>query len=86
MGFQLRRVQQGLAPLDWKAMALEGAGVREIRIHTAVEHRVLYVASSRMSYTSCMRSRSEPEGRPGVTWSSLDNDIERWSVSDERAA
>lgn len=43
-GFQLRRVQQGLDPTDWKAMGAVGPGVREIRIHTALEHRVLYVA------------------------------------------
>lgn len=43
-GFQLRRVQQGLDPTDWKAMRSIGPGVREIRIHTGVEHRVLYVA------------------------------------------
>lgn len=43
-GFQLRRVQQGLDPTDWKAMPVIGPGVREIRIHTALEHRVLYVA------------------------------------------
>ncbi len=45
-GFQLRRVQQGLDPTDWKAMRGVGPGVREIRIHTAaLEHRVLYIAS-----------------------------------------
>ncbi|MBI4000576.1 MAG: type II toxin-antitoxin system RelE/ParE family toxin [Nitrospira defluvii] len=43
-GFQLRLVQQGLEPLDWKPMPSIGLGVREIRIHTAVEHRVCYVA------------------------------------------
>jgi len=43
-GVQLRRVQQGLDPADWKAMPGIGPGVREIRIHTALEHRVLYVA------------------------------------------
>ena len=42
-GFQLRRVQQGLDPTDWKAMRTVGPGVREIRIHTGLEHRVLYV-------------------------------------------
>lgn len=31
-------------PLNWKAMPVVGAGVREIRIHTALEYRVLYVA------------------------------------------
>jgi phage-related protein len=43
-GFQLRRVQQGLEPNDWKPMATVGAGVQEIRIHTGLEHRVFYVA------------------------------------------
>jgi phage-related protein len=43
-GFQLRRVQQGLDPIDWKPMPAIGPGVSEVRIHTAVEHRVVYVA------------------------------------------
>lgn len=43
-GFQLRLVQQGLEPLDWKPMLTIGPGVREIRIHTTAEHRVCYVA------------------------------------------
>ena len=43
-GFQLRLVQQGLEPLGWKPMPSIGPGVREIRIHTEVEHRVCYVA------------------------------------------
>jgi len=30
-GFQLRRVQQGLEPDDWKPMQTVGPGVREIR-------------------------------------------------------
>jgi phage-related protein len=43
-GFQLRRIQQGLEPFDWKPVVAIGSGVQEVRIHTAVEHRVLYVA------------------------------------------
>ena len=43
-GFQLRRVQQGLEPNDGKTMPAIGLGVSEIRIHSAVEHRVVYVA------------------------------------------
>ena len=42
--FELRRVQQGLQPTDWKPMAALGAGVEEIRVHTGQEHRVFYVA------------------------------------------
>jgi phage-related protein len=43
-GYQLRRVQCGLMPSDWKALPSVGAGAYEIRLHTAVEHRVFYVA------------------------------------------
>ena len=45
VGFQLRRVQQGLDPDDWKPMTTVGTGVREIRIHIAGAHRVFYVAT-----------------------------------------
>ena len=44
VGFQLRRVQQGLEPNDWKPMPTVGPGVVEIRIHTGLEHRVFYAA------------------------------------------
>jgi phage-related protein len=44
-GFELRRVQQGLDPDDWKPMSTIGPGVREIRIHTDLEHGVFYVAT-----------------------------------------
>ncbi len=43
-GFQLRRVQQGLEPNDWRPMPTIGPGAQEIRIHTAREHRVIYIA------------------------------------------
>jgi phage-related protein len=43
-GYQLRRLQAGLLPDDWKPMASIGAGVAEIRVHSGVEHRVFYVA------------------------------------------
>ena len=44
-GFQLRRVQHGLDPDDWKPMQAVGPGVREIRIHVAGAHRVFYLAT-----------------------------------------
>ena len=43
-GFQLRRVQRGVSPTDWRPMSVVGPGVVEIRIHTAEEYRVFYVA------------------------------------------
>ena len=44
-GFQLRRVQQGLDPDDWKPMQTIGSGVREIRIHVGGAYRVFYVTT-----------------------------------------
>ena len=43
-GFELGEVQKGLNPSDWKPLTVVGAGVREIRIHTANEYRVKYIA------------------------------------------
>ena len=46
-GWDLRRVQSGLDPTDWKAMPTVGAGVREIRIRgQAGAFRVFYVVAS----------------------------------------
>lgn len=45
-GFELRQVQHGLDPSDWKPMRSVGSGVREIRIRDASgAFRVLYIAS-----------------------------------------
>jgi phage-related protein len=43
-GHQLDLVQSGLEPSDWRPMTSVGVGVKEIRIHTPLEHRVLYIA------------------------------------------
>lgn len=43
-GFQLRRVQQGLDPDDWKPRVSVGPGVREIRVRTELAYRVFYLA------------------------------------------
>jgi phage-related protein len=43
-GYQLRRVQGGLLPDDWRPMSSVGPGVAEIRLHAGTEHRVFYVA------------------------------------------
>jgi phage-related protein len=43
-GFELRAIQSGLEPSDWKSMQGIGAGVNEIRIHVLGEWRVVYVA------------------------------------------
>ena len=43
-GFELREVQKGNDPSDWKPMPKVGLGVREIRIHSGEEFRIMYVA------------------------------------------
>lgn len=44
-GFQLHAVQRGSEPNDWKPLRAVGPGVREIRVHTGLEHRIVYVAT-----------------------------------------
>ena len=46
-GFELRAVQNGVEPSDWKPMRVVGRGVKEIRIHVLGEWRVVYVAKLR---------------------------------------
>ena len=43
-GYQLRQVQSGLDPDDWRPMPTVGRGVREIRIQVRGQYRVIYVA------------------------------------------
>jgi len=45
-GYQLREVQKGQDPADWKPMKTVGPGVREIRIREAKgAFRVIYLAT-----------------------------------------
>jgi len=46
-GFELRAIQNGLDPSDWRPMPAVGHGVREIRIHVLGEWRVIYTATLR---------------------------------------
>ena len=43
-GYQLFKLQSGLAPSDWKPISSVGSGVHEIRIHCDNEYRVIYLA------------------------------------------
>jgi phage-related protein len=43
-GFELRAIQNGLEPRDWKVMQSIAPGVKEIRVHVLGEWRVIYVA------------------------------------------
>lgn len=44
LGFDLRRVQQGEMPRDWKPMTSVGPGVIEIRVRVGGAYRLMYVA------------------------------------------
>jgi len=43
-GFQLRAVQRGEMPTDFKPMPSVGSGAMEIRIHVGDDYRVFYAA------------------------------------------
>jgi phage-related protein len=43
-GFELRSIQQGDLPSDFKPMSIVGKGVEEIRIRTDNIYRIFYVA------------------------------------------
>lgn len=43
-GVELRRVQCGEMPTDWKPVITIGPGVAEIRIHAENAYRIIYVA------------------------------------------
>jgi phage-related protein len=43
-GFQLRAVQRGDSPIDFKTMSIIGKGVEEIRINVGEAYRIFYVA------------------------------------------
>ena len=46
VGTELRRVQKGVEPMDWKPMKTVGVGVREIRVRDATgAFRLIYVLS-----------------------------------------
>jgi phage-related protein len=44
LGFDLRRVQQGKLPRDWKTIKTVGPGAMEIRIQLDGAFRMMYVA------------------------------------------
>ena len=45
IGHDLFLVQLGVEPRDWRPMPSIGVGVREIRVHTEGEWRVIYIAT-----------------------------------------
>ncbi len=44
LGIELRRVQSGDLPRDWKPMVIVGAGVVEVRVRVDGAYRLMYIA------------------------------------------
>jgi phage-related protein len=61
LGFQLRMVQAGERPLDWKPMSSVGPGVVELRVHIGGEFRLVYVARFREAVyvLHCFRKKTQ---------------------------
>lgn len=59
-GDELRAVQRGLEPSDWKPMPVVGPGTKEIRIHADGAWRVIYVAkfAGAVYVLHCFRKKS----------------------------
>jgi phage-related protein len=59
-GQELRVVQEGLEPSDWKPMSIVGSGVCEIRVYAEGAWRVVYVAkfANAVYVLHCFRKKS----------------------------
>jgi phage-related protein len=62
-GFELRAIQSGLEPSDWKPMQGIGPGVNEIRIHVLGEWRSSMLPSFTMRCMYFMHSKRKLERR-----------------------
>jgi phage-related protein len=76
-GFELRAVQSGLDPSDWKSMQAIGPGAKEIRIHVLGEWRVIYVAKLLMQSTCFIHLRKRVKERVGKISNWLAKDTSR---------
>ena len=64
-GFELRALQNGLEPSDWKPMQSVAPGVSEIRVHILGEWRVIYVSKDKRCDLCASRfSKEESEDEP----------------------
>jgi len=66
-GFQLRRVQRGLDPEDWKPFDELGAGVREVRLsEDSGVFRVMYVAkfAEAIYVLHCFQKKARTTSKP----------------------
>lgn len=68
VGHELRRVQQGLGPGNWKPMPGIGLGVNEIRVNVGTAHRVFYVAkfAEAIYVLHAMTKKTQKTPRPDI--------------------
>ncbi len=67
-GRQLRRVQRGMQPEDWRPMPNVGLGVIEIRLHEPHEHRIIYPAIFQKLFMCSMLLRKRQIRLANVIW------------------
>jgi phage-related protein len=67
-GFELRAVQNGLEPSNWKPMHKVGPGVNEIRIRVLGEWRIIYVAKFRdaVYVLHAFQKKAQKTSRPDI--------------------
>ena len=77
-GFQLRRVQHGLDPDDWKPMQTVGPGVRKSGFTSSVHIGCSTWQRERRLSTSCTRSRRRLRRRAPKIYGSAATDSGHW--------
>ena len=68
-GFQLRKVQAGLDPTDWKPIAAVGPGTKEIRIRDSTGvYRLMYVAKfeEAIYVLHCFQKKTQATGKHDI--------------------
>lgn len=80
IGFELRAVQNGLAPSDWKPMQSVGPGVKEIRIHVLGEWRVIDIAKLHGAVYVLHAFQKRLRKRAGTIWIWLESGINTLEV------
>jgi phage-related protein len=61
LGQELLKVQLGGQPVDWRAMPIIGTGSIEIRIHSAQEYSLIYIASYQGSLRFALLREKNPK-------------------------
>ena len=78
-GYQLREVQKGNDPTDWKPMKTIGVGVREIRIREASgAFRIIYLATMEDSVVVLHAFQKKTQATPQKDIDLAANRLRKW--------